>query len=64
MRWWLQAPETTCYCHPAIKELHIKFWLGQFLMPIFSSREEAMFFEPLLEAIDEHAKRLLPKEFK
>ncbi|WP_315823556.1 hypothetical protein [Paraflavitalea speifideaquila] len=49
--------------HPFITQLDIKFWLGQFLYPVFSSREEARFFEPLLEAIDANAKRLLPKEF-
>jgi hypothetical protein len=49
--------------HPTIHELHIKFWLDKFLMPVFASKEEARFFEPLLEAIDEQAKVLLPKEF-
>ena len=49
--------------HPTINELHVKFWLGDFIMPVFSSREDAKFFEPLLEAIDEKAKLLLPKEF-
>jgi hypothetical protein len=49
--------------HPSIKHLDIKFWLGNFLYPIFSSKADAMFFEPLLEAIDAKAKLLLPKEF-
>jgi hypothetical protein len=50
--------------HPAIKELHIKYWLGEFLRPVFSSKEEVLFFEPLLNAIEERAKLLLPKEFE
>lgn len=45
------------------KELRVKFWLGNFLMPVFSSRAEAQLFEPLLEAIDAQAKLLLPEEF-
>ncbi|NII25507.1 hypothetical protein HB364_10465 [Pseudoflavitalea sp. X16] len=49
--------------HPHIHELHVKCWLGSFLKPVFASREEAMFFEPLLEAIDEQAKQQLPPEF-
>lgn len=46
------------------KELRVKFWLGDFLMPVFSSRTEAQLFEPLLEAIDVQAKLLLPEEFR
>lgn len=49
--------------HPTIHTLRIKFWLGQFLIPVFTSKEEAMFFEPLLEAIDAAAKKQLPPEF-
>jgi|GEM_PF-1502700 len=44
-------------------ELHVKFWLGDFLKPVFSSRAEAQLFEPLLEAIDAQAKLLLPSTF-
>jgi hypothetical protein len=49
--------------HPVVHELRVKFWLDSFLLPVFSSRADAQFFEPLLEAIDAKAKLLLPKEF-
>ncbi len=49
--------------HPGIDELHVKFWLDNFLKPVFSSRAEAQLFEPLLEAIDAQAKLLLPATF-
>lgn len=49
--------------HPGTDELRIKFWLGDFLMPVFSSRAEAQLFEPLLEAIDAQAKLRLPATF-
>lgn len=49
--------------HPSLREFRVKFWLDSFIMPVFSSREDARFFEPLLEAIDAKAKALLPKEF-
>lgn len=44
-------------------ELHVKFWLDNFLKPVFSSKTEAKLFEPLLEAIDTQAKLLLPATF-
>lgn len=49
--------------HPVIHTLHIKCWQDQFIMPVFSSKQDAMFFEPLLEAIDAAAKKQLPTEF-
>ncbi|MBO9564040.1 MAG: hypothetical protein J7621_14750 [Niastella sp.] len=49
--------------HPVIHELRVRFWLDSFLLPVFSSRADAQFFEPLLEAIDAKAKLVLPKEF-
>lgn len=49
--------------HPVIDKLHIKYWLGAFLMPVFNSREDAVFFEPLFDAIEEQAKKVLPTEF-
>ncbi|MDF2188507.1 hypothetical protein [Paraflavitalea sp. CAU 1676] len=49
--------------HPTVHQLHVKFWLDQFMLPVFSSKKEAMFFEPLLEAIDQAAKKQLPAEF-
>lgn len=49
--------------HPGIDELHVKYWLGDFLKPVFSSRAEAQLFEPLLEAIAVQAKLVLPAEF-
>ena len=50
--------------HPTIQHLHIKFWLGSFLMPVFSNREDAIFFEPLFELIDMQAKENLPEAFE
>lgn len=46
-----------------LQELRVKFWMGDFLKPVFSSRAEAKLFEPLLEAIDEQAKLRLPATF-
>lgn len=50
--------------HPTIKELHVKFWMGSFMQPVFESRHDAIFFEPLLEMIDTEAKEHLPEEFE
>ena len=50
--------------HPAIQNLHIKFWMGSFLLPVFDNRQDAIFFEPLFEMIDEQAKENLPQEFE
>lgn len=55
--------QVTVVGHPTIHTLHIKFWLGRFLKPVFSSRQDAVFFEPLLEAIDAAAKKQLPAVF-
>lgn len=49
--------------HPVISNLRIKFWMGSFILPVFESRADAIFFEPLLEAIDEQAKKILPEAF-
>lgn len=49
--------------HPSIEQFHIKYWLGNFLEPVFDSREVAIFFEPLFLQIEEQAAKLLPKEF-
>lgn len=50
--------------HPAIQQLHVKFWLGSFLMPVFDNRQDAIFFEPLLEMVAEQAKENLPEVFE
>lgn len=50
--------------HPAINEFHAKFWMGSFVLPVFESRQDAVFFEPLLEMIDTEAKEHLPQEFE
>lgn len=55
--------QVTVTGHPTIHQLHVKFWLGSFLQPVFASKQDAMFFEPLLEAIDAAAKEKLPAEF-
>lgn len=49
--------------HPNIHDLHIKFWMDSFILPVFENRQDAIFFEPLFNAIDEYAKERLPKEF-
>lgn len=50
--------------HPSIQDLHIKFWMDSFILPVFDNRQDAIFFEPLFNAIDGYAKERLPKEFE
>ncbi|MBO9632338.1 MAG: hypothetical protein J7578_04425 [Chitinophagaceae bacterium] len=49
--------------HPSIHQFHIKYWLGSFLLPVFESRDAAIFFEPLFQQIEERATEVLPGEF-
>lgn len=55
--------QVTITGHPTIHTLHVKYWLGSFLQPVLDSKQDAMFFEPLLEAIETIAREKLPAEF-
>ncbi|WP_276482539.1 hypothetical protein [Paraflavitalea pollutisoli] len=55
--------QVTLTGHPAIHALHVKYWLGSFLQPVLESKQDAMFFAPLFEAIEAAAREKLPAEF-